>query len=109
MEMFKNNLELFKNTWTKFTRDQNCIKLKDTRLVAFFKAMDAPLGMKGYTDKDIIKRIVLMGVVTDEEGFVYFNELLFKAMRFIYGENHVRNRLIVEHELYTRKIIEDIK
>lgn len=71
--------------------------------------MDAPLGMKGFTDKDIIKRIVLMGVVTDEEGFVYFNELLFKAMRFIYGENHVRNRLIVEHELYTRKWIEDIK
>jgi len=71
--------------------------------------MVEPLGMKGMSDKDVIKRIVLMGVVTDEEGFVYFNELLFKSMRFVYGEAHVRNRILVEHELFARQKIEDIK
>lgn len=32
---FKENLELFKLTWTHFTKDHNCLKIKDTRLVAF--------------------------------------------------------------------------
>jgi hypothetical protein len=109
MERFKANLELFKTTWTKFTRDQNCLKLKDTKLVSFFKAMDKPLGMKGMADKDVIKQIVLMGVVTDEEGFVYFNELLFKAMRIVYGETHVKNRILVDQEIKAREKIESIK
>lgn len=32
---FKDDLERFKQTWTNFTKDHNCIKIKDTRLVAF--------------------------------------------------------------------------
>jgi anaerobic ribonucleoside-triphosphate reductase len=71
--------------------------------------MEKPLGMKGEKDKDVIKKIVLMGVVTDEEGFVYFNELLFKAMRSEYGETHVKNRILVDHEIKAREKIESIK
>lgn len=71
--------------------------------------MDQPLGMKGMNDKEIIKHVVLMEVHSDEEGFVYFNELLYKAMRRIYGEKHVKNKILVEHELRTIQKIEEIK
>lgn len=50
-----------------------------------------------------------MDLVSDDEGFVYFNELLFKAMRRIYGETHVKNKILVEHELRSLKKIEAIK
>lgn len=50
-----------------------------------------------------------MDLVSDEEGFVYFNELLFKAMRRAYGETHVKNKILVEHELRTIKKIDVIK
>lgn len=71
--------------------------------------MDAPLGMSDKSDKVIIKNVVLMELVSDEEGFVYFNELLFRSMRRVYGESHVKNKILVEHELRTMRKIEDIK
>lgn len=65
--------------------------------------------MSDKQDKDIIKSVVLMELVSDEEGFVYFNELLFRAMRMVYGESRVKNKILVEHELKTMKKIEEIK
>ena len=60
LEKFKDNLIIFKKNWTHYTRDHDCLKLKDTRLVAFFRAMPPPLGMSEKADKDIIKEVVLM-------------------------------------------------
>jgi hypothetical protein len=40
-----------------------------------------------------------MSLDTDEEGFVYFNDLLYKAMRNLHGDDHVRNRLLGEAEM----------
>jgi hypothetical protein len=51
---------LFKKNWTRFTADHDCLKLKDTKLVSYFRAMDPPLGMSDKSDKDIIKDVVLM-------------------------------------------------
>ena len=67
--------------------------------------MEKPLGMKGESNNDVIKRIVLMGVQTDE-GYVYFHELLFKSMRILYGDMHVRNIILAENEFRTRQIVE---
>lgn len=47
LNRFKEDLELFKKTWTVFTIDHNCFKLKDTKLVNFFASMEPKLGMKG--------------------------------------------------------------
>lgn len=35
-----------------------------------------------------------MSLETDENGFVYFNDLLFKSMKLKYGEEHVRNKVL---------------
>lgn len=50
-----------------------------------------------------------MDLVSDNEGFVYFNELLFKSMRQVYGERHVKNKILIQHEINAMRKIENIK
>jgi hypothetical protein len=50
-----------------------------------------------------------MDLQSDEEGFVYFNELLFKAMKREYGVLHIKNKILAEHELKAMRKIENIK
>ncbi len=103
---FKEDTESFKQVWTHFTSDHNCVKIKDTRLVAFMGHMDPPLGMKGEKMSDIIKNVVRMELSSDNEGFVYFNELLYKVMRRVYGDTHVKNKILIESEITTMQKIE---
>ncbi len=71
--------------------------------------MEAPIGMKGEKVNDIIKSVMQMELVSDNEGFVYFNELLFKIMRRVYGEQHVKNKILVDMEIETINKIQEIK
>lgn len=48
--------------------------------------MEAPIGMRGEKMNEIIKSVMQMELESDNEGFVYFNELLYKVMRRVYGE-----------------------
>lgn len=57
--------------------------------------------MSNLKDTEIIKHVVLMELQSDEEGFVYFHELLYRAMRRVYGEQHVRNKILVDCEVKT--------
>lgn len=50
-----------------------------------------------------------MDLEADEDGFIYFHELLFRAMRRVYGEQHVRNKILVENEIRTLQRIEQLK
>ena len=71
--------------------------------------MDPPLGMKGEKVSDIIKNVVRMELSSDNEGFVYFNELLYRVMRRVYGDSHVKNKILIESEITTMQKIEAIK
>lgn len=46
---------------------------------------------------------------SDEEGFIYFNELLFKAMKRIYGKERTKKRMLFEFELRTLEKILKLK
>lgn len=50
--------------------------------------------MKGKPESDIQRHIIKMNLETDENGFVYFNDLLFKSMKLKYGDQHVRNKVL---------------
>lgn len=50
-----------------------------------------------------------MDLSSDDCGFVYFNEVLFKTMKRCYGEEHVRNKTLVDKELAALRKIHDIK
>ena len=56
--------------------------------------MEPRLGMKGEDQKEIMKTVVKMDLISDEECFIYFNDLLFKTMRRIYGEEKIKNKAI---------------
>lgn len=46
--------------------------------------------------KNIIKHVITMDLDSDADGYVYFNELLFKTLKRVYGEEHEKNRLVIE-------------
>lgn len=71
--------------------------------------MEAPIGMRGEKMNEIIKSVMQMELESDNEGFVYFNELLYKVMRRVYGEQHVKNKILVDMEIQTMKKILAIK
>ena len=78
--------------------------MKDSKLVDFFKSLEKPLGMTKESledDNEIHKNIVQMDIRADEEGYVYFNELLYKVMKKQYGVRHIRNKKLAEYEANT--------
>ena len=84
LQSFKKDLEIFKVTWTTFAREFNGIKIKDHWLVDFFYSVPPPLGFKGMRSmnrKKAVIEILKMDLVSDNEGFIYFNELLFRSMK----------------------------
>lgn len=94
LDQFKENFEQFKENWTYFTREYACQKIKDVKIYSFFSTLKKPIGMMGDTEDEIVKNIVKMDLDTDAEGFVYFNELLYKAMQREYGDHHIKNKLL---------------
>ena len=86
-------------------------------MITFFNAMKFPLGFsdvevkltRKMKDNYITAEVVGMEIDRDEYGFVYFNELLYKTMRRVYGQRRVKNMIIVQHELETMLKIEEIQ
>jgi hypothetical protein len=54
----------------------------------------------------ITKDIVRMDLEADGEGYVYFNELLFKTMKMVFGEQHLKNTILVDAEYKALKKIQ---
>jgi hypothetical protein len=55
--------------------------------------------MSEESDAHILRNIVKMSLDSDEHGFVYFNEVLFKSMKRKYAEERTKNRALIEHEV----------
>lgn len=108
LDRFKADLETFKKAWYIHTHKYNCFKIKDRDLVTFFASMDPRLGMSNLSEVDIIRHLVLMDLESDEEGYIYFNDLLFKAMKRVYGCAHIKNMLLADAELRTLQKLQDL-
>lgn len=50
-----------------------------------------------------------MDLEIDSEGFIYFNELLFKTLKRVYGDEHIKNKIIITKELKALKKIKSIR
>ncbi|CAI2366067.1 unnamed protein product [Moneuplotes crassus] len=112
IDKFKKDLDTFKLNWTKFSRDDFGIKIKDHFLVEFFYSMPFPLGFKGMrnmTRKTAVIEILKMDLISDNNGFIYFNELLFKTMKRVYGEENVKNISLAQQELSVLKKLKNIR
>mgnify|MGYP007117564449 CR=1 FL=1 len=70
------------------------MRIRDSHLIHFYRDLEGKLGKKGKPEAEIQRHIIRMSLETDENGFVYFNDLLFKSMKLNYGEEHVRNKVL---------------
>ena len=91
LQKFQDDLDSFKLIWIQFSIEYEGIKIRSDQLVKFFKSLKGNLGMEKISESEVMKNIVKMNLEADDEGFVYFNELLFKSMKAIYGEEHINN------------------
>lgn len=95
--------------WKYYTQERyKCFKIKEKQLLEFFRK----LGEKGdketslgfaeefYDEGELKKQLLRMGIKSDN-GFIYFNELLYRCMRRKYGNFKV-NKKMQKFELRTQ-------
>ena len=86
IKKFSRNLDLFMRNWIYFTvAKYRCIKMREKQLPDFFKNLPPPLGLPAETTDDQMKKIMLKMGVRCDDGYIYFNELLYRCMRRLYG------------------------
>ena len=107
--MFKDDQKAFMRVWKKFTMDKyRCFKIKESQLHSFFRELghygdkNSSLGFSAdfFDDGDVQKELLKMGIKS-ENGFVFFNELLYRCMRRKYGNMKI-NRKMQVFELKTQ-------
>jgi hypothetical protein len=70
-----------------------CLKIREKKLLPLFERLPPPLGMApGGKKSDKKKQLLKMGIKSDE-GFIYFNELLYRLMREVYGKIRLNKRM----------------
>ena len=81
-----------------------CVKMREKQLFDFFRKLPTPIGLpQEMTDNDIRKVMLKMGIRSDN-GYVYFNELLYRCMRRQYGNFKLGRKLQIR-ELTTQYMI----
>jgi len=98
---FKGDLGSFMKVWKKFTQDRyNCMKIKESMLTNFFREL-GDLGSKeeslGFSEEhfdtgELKKHLLKMGIKSNQ-GFIYFNELLYRCMRRKYGNMKINKKM----------------
>lgn len=94
--------------WKEYTQERyNCQVIKESQLSDFFKKLGeygdkhSSLGFTDEIQEEEQKRIMLRMGIRGDNGFVHFNELLFRCMRRKYGVAKM-NRINQLIELSTR-------
>ena len=94
---FSKDFDLFHSVWIVETERFSCIKIKEKALLKFFKKLDAPLGFKTIEntfpfDSEMKKTILKMGI-RSEDGWIYFNELLYRSLRKVHGNFKLNKKM----------------
>jgi hypothetical protein len=109
IKVFSDHFTEFHRIWIQETIRFQCKKIKEKQLVEFFKKLPVPLGMFSPGDVDqksedeMKKQILKMGIRGDD-GWIYFNELLYRCLRRIYGNFKLNKRMQIK-ELKTQFVL----
>mmetsp|Transcript_7183 Transcript_7183/g.12108 ORF Transcript_7183/g.12108 Transcript_7183/m.12108 type:complete len:1503 (-) Transcript_7183:75-4583(-) len=99
--LFKNDQQAFMQVWKEFTQDRyNCLKIKENQLTKFFRRLgdfgdkQTSLGFNEeyYEDGELKKQLLKMAIKSDN-GYIYFNELLYRCMRRKYGNMKINKKM----------------
>jgi hypothetical protein len=109
LQKFRDDLADFKETWNEFSKEFDGLKVRSFDLVPFFKSIKGNLSFSGESDSGIMRNIVKMNLESDEDGFIYFNELLFKSMKRVYGEERTKKKVLADLEFKTLEKLQQMK
>lgn len=90
LSKFQNDLASFKQVWKEQTLARYaCQKIKEKQLMKFFRdlgELNTSLGFpeENFSEDEMKKALLKMGIKGDN-GYIYFNELLYRCMRRKYG------------------------
>lgn len=83
---FAGTLEDYQKKWAAFALPRyKCCVIREKDLDRFYKTLKTPLGSPTGTHEDMMKKKILRMGIKCENGYVQFNELLYRLMRDIYG------------------------
>ncbi len=109
LQQFKDDLGRFKITWQKYSKEHAGLKIKWLDLINFFKDLRGDIGMANEEDNIIMRNMVKMNIESDEDGFIYFNELLFKSMKRVHGQERTKKKILADFELRAFERLQKIK
>ena len=102
LTQFSLHLETFKKHRQDQTIKYKCLKIQERHVIDLYMRLPPPLGEQEGTKKsEVKKKLLRMGIRTDNNGFIYFNELLYKLMREIYCTFKLNNTM-AKYELVTQ-------
>jgi len=89
LKRFKADTNQFVEAWCIDTTKYQCIKIKEKNLFNFFRKLPESLRSRDTEQKkpqseDEIKKIMLRMGIRNHNGYIYFNELLYRIMRYKY-------------------------
>lgn len=92
IKSFKDDLDKFYRVWKVFTQKRyRCYKIKENQLQMFFRELggnddeENSLGFhKDIATHELKKNILKMGIKSNN-GYIFFNELLYRCMRKKFG------------------------
>ena len=115
LSCFEVDYEDFVEAWQQFTSRYQCIKIKPKHVPVFLKElpyrMRSKLGIFDDTDVSQINKIVLkMKLSVTDDGFIFFNEMLYRVMHHQYVTyiNLKLNKVMTVQELVTQYKIAEI-
>ena len=127
--VFKESIIEFRKNWSALTRNTKGAKMPARILIDFFKMLQPELGFGKEARREMVaKEIMKMNIVGDDNNNVYFNEVLYGALKRTFGDlevtmviedhkkikkrqkvNPITQKMITESELQTKRKIDKLK
>ena len=108
MTVFEKDFHDFENAWKDFTDRYQCIKMKTKHMPEFFMKlpldMQGKIGFKEKSKQEEQARVILKMGINVDDGFVYFNEMLYRIMRaqYVTAKSMKLNKVLAVTEIVTQ-------
>lgn len=95
---FKEDQVSFMLIWKEFTQDRyQCLKIKENQLTKFFRKLGEENSSLGFSEDlyesgELKKQLLKMAIKSDN-GYIFFNELLYRCMRRKYGNMKINKNM----------------
>jgi len=112
LKRFKADQTVFLEAWCNDTAKYQCIKIREKHLFNFFKKLpesirsrDADIKKGGQSESEIKKTMLRMGI-RNHNGYIYFNELLYRLMQYKYFNFQLNKTMWVRELIMQYKLFE---